>query len=306
VSLRTRLILAFLLLSVVPLSAVTLYSYGTSVEAFQRAVEREAAQSASDIGHRMSMVTDDLGRRMDRVFDAGPHSLPVGDAGAHVVECLAEALDQLLAIGVGVQTRDVEMDQAFALALCPLCQRFAVETQELALLIALHGELSIGEQHTALAPAKSGTRRVVLATNVAESSLTLPGVRAVVDTGVAREPRFDPNSGFTRLETVSISQASADQRAGRAGRLGPGLCLRLWPESKRLDPERTPEMATVELSQLGGPPDQRVIHLDVDPSAAAGALPHRTLVLAGDVRDGGPVESRKGARFLQGALRGRK
>ncbi len=70
-SLRTRLILAFLLLSVVPLSAVTLYSYGTSVEAFQRAVEREAAQSASDIGHRMSMVTDDLGRRMDRVFDAG-------------------------------------------------------------------------------------------------------------------------------------------------------------------------------------------------------------------------------------------
>jgi len=71
VSLRTRLILAFLLLSVVPLSAVTLYSYGTSVEAFQRAVEREAAQSASDIGHRMSMVTDDLGRRMDRVFDAG-------------------------------------------------------------------------------------------------------------------------------------------------------------------------------------------------------------------------------------------
>ena len=73
-SLRTRLILAFLLLSVVPLSAVTLYSYGTSVEAFQRAVEREAAQSASDIGHRMSMVTDDLGRRMDRVFEAGTSS----------------------------------------------------------------------------------------------------------------------------------------------------------------------------------------------------------------------------------------
>jgi ATP-dependent RNA helicase HrpB len=117
-------------------------------------------------------------------------------------------------------------------------------------LVALHGELSITEQHTALAPAKTGTRRVVLATNVAESSLTLPGVRAVVDTGVAREPRFDPNSGFTRLETVAISQASADQRAGRAGRLGPGLCLRLWPESRRLDPERTPEIATVELSQL--------------------------------------------------------
>jgi ATP-dependent helicase HrpB len=116
--------------------------------------------------------------------------------------------------------------------------------------IALHGELSLQEQHAALTPAQPGMRRVILATNIAESSLTLPGVRAVVDTGLAREPRFDPNSGFTRLETVSISQASADQRAGRAGRLGPGLALRLWPESKRLDVDRTPEIAQVELSQL--------------------------------------------------------
>ncbi|HVT33248.1 MAG TPA: ATP-dependent helicase HrpB [Rhodanobacteraceae bacterium] len=116
--------------------------------------------------------------------------------------------------------------------------------------IALHGELSLQEQHAALTQAPVGTRRVILATNVAESSLTLPGVRAVVDTGLAREPRFDPNSGFTRLETVSISQASADQRAGRAGRLGPGLALRLWPESRRLDADRTPEIAQVELSQL--------------------------------------------------------
>ena len=117
-------------------------------------------------------------------------------------------------------------------------------------LIPLHGDLSVADQHAALAPAKPGTRRVVLATNVAESSLTLPGVRAVVDTGLAREPRFDPNSGFTRLETVAISQASADQRAGRAGRLGPGVCYRLWPQSRRLDPERAPEIAQVELSQL--------------------------------------------------------
>ena len=117
-------------------------------------------------------------------------------------------------------------------------------------IVPLHGELSVAEQHAALTPAPQGTRRVVLATNVAESSLTLPGVRAVVDTGLAREPRFDPNSGFTRLETVSISQASADQRAGRAGRLGPGVALRLWPESRRLEPDRTPEIAQVELAQL--------------------------------------------------------
>jgi ATP-dependent helicase HrpB len=117
-------------------------------------------------------------------------------------------------------------------------------------IIALHGELSVAEQHTALAAATSGTRRVVLATNVAESSLTLPGVRSVVDTGLAREPRFDPNSGFTRLETVTIAQASADQRAGRAGRLGAGNAYRLWPQSKRLDADRTPEIAQIELSQL--------------------------------------------------------
>jgi ATP-dependent helicase HrpB len=117
-------------------------------------------------------------------------------------------------------------------------------------VLPLHGDLALAEQHAALAPAAAGRRRVVLATNVAESSLTLPGVRAVVDLGLAREPRFDPNSGFTRLDTGAISQASADQRAGRAGRLGPGHAYRLWPQSRRLDAERTPEIAQVELSQL--------------------------------------------------------
>src|SRR6185369_1954195 len=94
-------------------------------------------------------------------------------------------------------------------------------------IVALHGELSLAEQHAALAPASPGTRRIVLATNVAESSVTRPGIRAVVDLGLAREPRFDPNSGFTRLETVNISQASADQRAGRAGRVAAGVAYRL-------------------------------------------------------------------------------
>lgn len=117
-------------------------------------------------------------------------------------------------------------------------------------LVPLHGELPLADQQSALAAALPGTRRVVLATNVAESSLTLPSVRAVVDLGYAREPRFDPNSGFTRLDTAMISQASADQRAGRAGRLGPGLALRLWPESRRLEAERRAEIGQVELSQL--------------------------------------------------------
>ena len=114
----------------------------------------------------------------------------------------------------------------------------------------LHGELSLADQQAVLAPADAGTRRVILATNVAESSITVPGVRAVIDSGHAREPRFDPNSGFTRLQTVNISQASADQRAGRAGRVAPGVAYRLWPESRRLESSRTPEIAQAELSGL--------------------------------------------------------
>jgi ATP-dependent helicase HrpB len=82
-------------------------------------------------------------------------------------------------------------------------------------VLTLHGELPLEKQSEALAPDAEGRRRVVLATNVAESSVTLPGVRVVIDCGLAREPRYDPNSGFSRLETVNISQASADQRAGR-------------------------------------------------------------------------------------------
>ncbi|RAO74943.1 ATP-dependent helicase HrpB [Dyella jiangningensis] len=128
----------------------------------------------------------------------------------------------------------------------PLSQRERGEIE----VVALHGELSLAEQQTALSPAEPGTRRVVLATNVAESSVTLPGIRSVVDSGLAREPRFDPHSGFTRLETVNISQASADQRAGRAGRVAEGTAYRLWPQSRRLDPSRTAEIVQAELSGL--------------------------------------------------------
>ncbi len=144
-----------------------------------------------------------------------------------------------------------EIEQARA-ALAPLTRHAhdAGASEYRIELVSLHGELSLAEQHAALAPAAAGTRRVVLATNVAESSVTLPGVRAVIDLGLAREPRYDPNSGFTRLETVPISQASADQRAGRAGRVASGIAYRLWPQSQRLTPARRPEITQVELSGL--------------------------------------------------------
>lgn len=117
-------------------------------------------------------------------------------------------------------------------------------------LIGLYGDMPIERQASALAPDPEGRRRIVLATNLAESSVTLPAVRVVIDTGLAREPRFDPNSGFSRLETVTISRASADQRAGRAGRVAAGWCYRLWPASDLLAPSRSPEVQHADLSDL--------------------------------------------------------
>ncbi|WP_105104238.1 ATP-dependent helicase HrpB [Microbulbifer pacificus] len=99
------------------------------------------------------------------------------------------------------------------------------------LIAPLYGDLKKEQQDAAIAPCPQGRRKVVLATNVAETSLTIEGIRLVVDSGLMRESRFDPNTGMNRLVTTQISQASATQRAGRAGRLSAGHCLRLWSES---------------------------------------------------------------------------
>jgi ATP-dependent helicase HrpB len=118
-------------------------------------------------------------------------------------------------------------------------------------LLPLHGDLPLAAQQAALAaPEGDAPRRVVLATNVAESSVTVPGIRAVVDAGLAREPRFDPNTGFSRLQTVAIAQASADQRAGRAGRVAAGSAYRLWPLGKRLEASRSAEISHADLATL--------------------------------------------------------
>jgi ATP-dependent helicase HrpB len=99
-------------------------------------------------------------------------------------------------------------------------------------LLPLHGGLSLPEQDRALRPDGSGRRRVVLATDIAETSLTIDGIAAVVDCGLTRKPRFQPGSGLTHLVTEPISRASAEQRAGRAGRLGPGVCYRAWTRAQ--------------------------------------------------------------------------
>ena len=100
-----------------------------------------------------------------------------------------------------------------------------------AMLAPLHGALDFAAQRAAVAPAPAGRRKVVLATAIAETSLTIEGVRIVVDSGLARVPRYDPSTGLARLVTVRASQASAEQRRGRAGRIEPGVCYRLWDEA---------------------------------------------------------------------------
>ena len=140
----------------------------------------------------------------------------------------------------------------------------------------LLGSLPPREQDAAIAPAAPGTRKVVLATSVAETSVTIDGVRAVVDAGLARRPRFSARSGMTRLETVRVSRAEADQRRGRAGRTAPGVAYRLWsrPEDAALDPFATPEILRADLAPLaldlaawGAAPDE-LRWLDAPPAAA--------------------------------------
>jgi ATP-dependent helicase HrpB len=116
----------------------------------------------------------------------------------------------------------------------------------------LFGNLTADEQDRAILPSATGRRKVVLATSIAETSLTIEGVRVVVDSGFARVPRFSPRTGMTRLETVRVSRAAADQRRGRAGRVGPGLCLRLWSaaEHQHLLPRAVPEIRESDLAAL--------------------------------------------------------
>ena len=116
----------------------------------------------------------------------------------------------------------------------------------------LYGDLPGDQQDSALQPSPAGRRKIVLSTSIAESSLTIEGVRVVVDSGYMRQPRFSPSTGMAKLETLRVSQASADQRRGRAGRLGPGVCYRLWAEAAHGGLARftAPEIAVTDLTAL--------------------------------------------------------
>jgi ATP-dependent helicase HrpB len=207
---------------------------------------RLLAMSATPDGARLSTllggpVVESEGRRFPVAVEhaardlAAPRELP--DAVARAVrDALAAHPGDVLAFLPGMA--EIRRAQA-ALAGCG------------ALVLPLHGDLPPADQDRALRPAPEG-RRVVLATSIAETSLTVPGVRVVVDGGWRRAPRLDPATGLTRLTTLRISRAAADQRAGRAGREAPGVAVRLWTEAlhRGLTPYDRPEVLEAELSGL--------------------------------------------------------
>jgi ATP-dependent helicase HrpB len=158
----------------------------------------------------------------------------------------------------------------------------------------LHGELPLEQQDAALRPAPAGLRKIVLSTAIAETSLTIEGVKVVIDGGYARVPRFQARTGFSTLETMPVSQAAADQRRGRAGRLGPGTCYRLWTSAEHdaLPAYLPPEILTADLSGLAlelalwGAAPQTLRWLDAPPAPAL-ALAHDLLRRLGAVEGTG-------------------
>jgi ATP-dependent helicase HrpB len=163
-------------------------------------------------------------------------------------------------------------------------------------IVPLYGALGGDEQARAIEPARPGRRKIVLATSIAETSITIEGVRIVVDSGLARVPRYEPDVGVTRLDTVRVSRAAADQRRGRAGRIEPGVCYRLWdePQTTALEPFARPEILAADLSSFAldlaawGVDADKLAFLDPPPRAAlteAKAL----LAALGAIDEGGRI-----------------
>lgn len=233
--------------------------------------------SATLEGERLSSLLDDApvvrseGRMYPVALRWGRPYQPAERIESRVVQTVMQALDEepgSLLVFLPGQAEIRRVNDALAEQ---LADRRDV------LICPLHGELELAAQRAAIEPAPAGTRKVVLATNIAETSLTIDGVRVVVDAGLERVPRFDPASGMTRLDTQRISRSSATQRAGRAGRLQPGACYRLWSEAQheQLAAHGSAEILQADLAGLAlqlarwgiGDPNE-LAWLDPPPTAA--------------------------------------
>jgi ATP-dependent helicase HrpB len=213
-----------------------------------------------------------------RAFEVATHWMPAGvvSRGARDIDIAARTARTI--------AQALERDAGDILAFLPgqaEIRRAQHQLEESGLprgasVLPLFGDLSAADQDAALRPGDAQHRKIVLATNIAETSLTIEGVRVVVDSGLARRARFDPATGMSGLETVRISRASADQRRGRAGRLGPGVCYRLWSESEHasMAAQTTPEILEADLAPVAlelaewGVVDPRALRwLDPPPAA---------------------------------------
>lgn len=255
----------------------------------------------ADVGLALCLETQRLVRPdlrllvMSATLDCGPVSELLGDAPIIISEGRMFAVETryltrphtgpLEAAVTQAIRRSLTQDQGSVLVFLPgMAEIRRVERQLLdsnpgpgVVIAPLHGDLPQSAQDKAIVPAESGTRKVVLATSIAETSLTIDGVRVVIDAGQLRVPRFDPRSGLTRLETVRVTQDSADQRKGRAGRLESGICYRLWTEREHLSlaPRRTPDILeadlapmVLDLAQWGETDPSRLRWLTLPPSGA--------------------------------------
>ncbi len=177
------------------------------------------------------------------------------------------------------------------------------------LITPLHGNLPQEAQDQAIRPAPPGTRKIVLATSIAETSLTIDGIRVVIDAGFLRTPRFDPRTGLTRLETIRVTQDSAEQRRGRAGRVEPGICYRLWTaaEQQTLAARRPPEILEADLAPMllelaaWGATDPYVLSWLDPPPAGAVSQAKDLLVRLGALDDQGQITPH-GRRMAELAL----
>ena len=211
---------------------------------------RLVAMSATLDGARVSALMNDA-----PIIESRGRAFPVTTEylGRDSAEPLEMAMDRAIRRALGRESGSILAFLPGQREIERLARRLAETVDDPAVIVApLYGALDRSAQDRAVAPAPAGQRKIVLATAVAETSLTIEGVRVVVDSGLARAPKFEPELGLTRLETIRAARASVDQRRGRAGRTQPGVCYRLWAEASdsALPPFATPEILSADLSGL--------------------------------------------------------